>query len=207
MDEILTGLVRGIDVTGELPDAVSRLLTFKGFPKTIQHSYQVAEETARLAAHYNVSQQKANQAAWLHDVSVVFLVGQRIEVARRLGIELLQAEEQNPVLIHQKLSVVLAQEIFNIKDAEILSAIGCHTTLKPGASTLDKILFVADKIAWNQAGNPPYVAEMAAAAQHNLDKAAFVYIRSLMERQSSLSYPLHPWLVEAYYELKQLLVN
>jgi len=207
MDVILKDLVRGIDVTGELPDAVSRLLTIKGFPKTIQHSQQVAEEATRLADRFNVSQQKASQAAWLHDISVVFLVGQRIEVARRLGIELLLAEEQNPVLIHQKISVVMAQEIFNMKDAEILSAIGCHTTLKPSAGALDKILFVADKIAWNQAGNPPYVAEMAAAAQHNLDKAAFVYIRSLMERQTSLSDPLHPWLVESYYELKRLQIN
>jgi predicted HD superfamily hydrolase involved in NAD metabolism len=207
MEVILADLVRGIDLTGEIPDAVSKLLTVKGFPKTIQHSHQVADEAARLAARFNVNQLKAVQAGWLHDVSVVFLFGQRAEVARRLGIDLLLAEEQNPVLIHQKLSVVMAQEIFNITDSEVLSAIGCHTTLKPKASSLDKILFVADKIAWNQADNPPYVAEMAAAALQNLDKAAFVYIRSLMERQTSLSDPLHPWLIEAYYELKQLQVN
>jgi predicted HD superfamily hydrolase involved in NAD metabolism len=207
MDAILSDLVRGIDLTGDLPKAVSNLLSLKGFLKTIHHSHRVAEEAVRLAGRFGVDPHKAFQAGWLHDVSVVFLVDQRIDVARRLGVEILLAEEQNPILIHQKLSVVIAQQIFNIADPEVLSAIGCHTTLKPNAANLDKVLFVADKIAWDQAVNPPYLLEMANAALHNLDKAAFVYIRSLMERQTSLSGPLHPWLVEAYYQLKPVVLS
>lgn len=204
MDAILADLTRGIDLTGDIPAAVSRLLTLKGFPKTIQHSHQVAEEAARLADRFHVDQNKAIIAGWLHDISVVFLVHQRIEVARRLGIEILPAEEQNPVLIHQKISVVMSRDLFNVSDTEVLSAIGCHTTLRPHADILDKILFVADKIGWNQTGNPPYIIEMADAAQKDLNQAAFVYIRSLVERQTSFSDPLHPWLVEAYRELKQV---
>ncbi len=34
------------------------------------------------------------------------------------------------MILHQKQSVCIAKELFNIKDREILSAIECHTTLK-----------------------------------------------------------------------------
>ena len=46
---------------------------------------------------------------------------------------------------------------FGIEDNEILSAIECHTTLKKNYSDIDLVLFVADKIKWDQEGKPPYL--------------------------------------------------
>ena len=40
----------------------------------------------------------------------------------------------------------MARNKFGIQDEEILSAIQCHTTGKPGMGMLDKILYIADYI-------------------------------------------------------------
>ena len=207
MHEILAEQVKGIYLTGNLSKDVPAFLDRHGFPQTIRHSQQVSEEAGRLAFRYGADPIKAARAGWLHDVSVVFLNDQRVEVARCLGLELLPEEERNPVLLHQKLSRVMAQEIFCVTDLDVLEAIGCHSTLKAGATLLDKVLFVADKLAWDQTGNPPYYPEMAEAIEKSIDKAALVYIRSLYERQDTLSFRLHPWLIEAYFELSSPIPN
>ena len=50
-------------------------------------------------------------------------------------------------LLHQRISTIIANEKFDIKDQDILSAIECHTTLKKDANDYDKAVFLADKIA------------------------------------------------------------
>ncbi len=204
MHEILADLIRGIHLTGYPPQDVRAFLNCHGFPQTIRHSQHVAEEASQLAFRYGADPRKASRAGWLHDVSVVFLNDQRLEVARALGLQLLVEEERNPVLIHQKISRVMAQEIFCVNDEDILDAIGCHSTLRAGATLLDKAVFVADKLSWDQKGNPPYYVEMAEAIEKSVDKAALVYIKSLFERADILPICLHPWLLAAYKELSDL---
>ncbi len=141
-------------------------------------------------------------AGWLHDCSAVFPVAERVNVARSLDVLVLPEEEQFPMIIHQKLSKVLALHIFGITDEQVLSAVECHTTLKAHATRLDKVVFVADKIAWDQDGIPPYRAELLAALEQSLDHAAFVYLRYLWEQRNTLRV-VHPWMREAYLELAQ----
>ena len=62
----------------------------------------------------------------------------------------MEAERKFPMIIHQKLSRVIAKEIFKVEDEEILNAICCHTTLRKHATKMDLVLFVADKIEWDQ---------------------------------------------------------
>ena len=57
-------------------------------------------------------------------------LNQRIEVARKYSIELLNEKLEFPLIIHQKLSCYLAKSLFNIKDEDILDAIEYYTTLK-----------------------------------------------------------------------------
>lgn len=119
-----------------------------------------------------------------------------------LKINILPEEEELPLILHQKISVVLAQQIFNIQSGEVLSAIGCHTTLKAGASKMDKILFVAGKIEWDQDGLPPYINEIEEVINVSLELAAFTYLKYLWDDNSKLKV-IHTWLTDAYKELKK----
>lgn len=196
----IAALTEGLTLTGELRRDVPAFLHRHGCPKTAAHSELVAAEARRVALRFGADPDLAEQAGWLHDVSAVFPTPERARVARDLGLEVLPEEEAFPMIVHQKLSVVLAREIFGVTSPEVLSAVGCHTTLKGGAELLDLVLFVADKIEWDQSGVPPYRDGLLAAMDESLEAAAFHYISYLIDGPGTLKV-LHPWLKAAYDEL------
>ncbi len=201
MHELLLPLTRQLTLTGDIAADAMAFLTWHGFPRIIQHSQSVAEEACRLARRFHLDENEAIQAAWLHDISAVFPNASRLEAARRLGLDILPEEAQFPLLLHQKLSAVMAQQIFQVTSPAVLSAAGCHTTLKANASPLDKLIFVADKLQWDQDGTPPYLDAMRAEAQGSLEQAALAYIEYLVAHRSGLKGPLHPWLLAARQQL------
>ena len=204
MHELLRKISNDIKLLGSLQDDVANFFTHYGFPKTYRHSYSVALKARELASQFNADTDKAENAGWLHDISAVVPSAERSNIARELGIKVLPEEDTFPMIIHQKLSVVLARELFGITDNETLSAIGCHTTLKRDASLLDKVVFVADKIAWDQPGEPPYLHEILAGLEKSIDHAAFVYLDYIWQMRDKLKV-LHPWTAEAHAQLKRQL--
>jgi predicted HD superfamily hydrolase involved in NAD metabolism len=201
MIDLLAQLKRDATITGNVRTDVPAFLIGHGQPKTAGHCAAVALEARRVADMVGEDQEKAGTGGWLHDVSVIIPNEQRIEAAQAWGVEILPEEETFPMIIHQKLSVVLAREVFGVRDETVLSAIGCHTTLKAGASHLDKVVFIADKIAWDQPGQPPYLDELLAGLERSLDEGVFVYINYLWAQRATLKV-VHPWLVDAYEALK-----
>jgi predicted HD superfamily hydrolase involved in NAD metabolism len=201
MQPFLAELAAGVQLTGAVAQDAALFLTHHGRPDTAEHCGAVAAEARRVAELAGADAAAAETAGWLHDISVIIPNQRRIAAAEQLGIEVLPEEATFPMIIHQKLSAVIAREMFRIEDAAILSAIGCHTTLKAGATLLDKVVFVADKLAWDQPGHAPFHDEMRAALGRSLDQAALVYLRYLWDQRASLRV-LHPWAQAAYFELR-----
>lgn len=189
-----------VALTGDLARDVPAVLRARGYPRTAAHCAAVAAEAARLAARWAADVQAAAAAGGLHDIGALIPTGERVAVARAWGIAVLPEEAALPMILHQKLAVPLAREGFGVQDAAVLSAIGCHTTLKPDAALLDKVVFLADKIAWDQPGQPPYLADLLAALERSLDAAVCVYLRHLWEQRATLPV-VHPWLAAAYRQL------
>ena len=200
MHLLLAELAANTTRTGTLLHDVTNFLVHHGCPRTAAHSLEVADAARHLAARYGTDADAAEAAGWLHDISAIIPVSERVRYAEAWGIEVLPEERQVPLIVHQKLSAYIAQHIFEIADAKVISAIGCHTTLRAGASQLDKIVFIADKIEWDGRGEPPYRAELAYAAQHSIDAATTWFLSYLWQRRETLLV-LHPWLVAAYEEV------
>ncbi|MFC6226868.1 bis(5'-nucleosyl)-tetraphosphatase (symmetrical) YqeK [Paenibacillus allorhizosphaerae] len=194
----------GFELKGNLKEDVYRFLVHGKCPKTAEHCMKVGEEAGRLARIVGTDPAAAEAAGYLHDVSAVYPNDRRIPIAIQLGIDVLPEEEVFPLIVHQKISKAMAEHIFGIKDVSILNAVGCHTTLKAHSSLLDKVLFVADKIEWDQQGTPPYITELLAQLDISLDHAAFAYIDYLCQRKETLKV-VHPWLRDAHEELKRQL--
>lgn len=191
------------NLTGDLRNDVKEFLVRNDQSVTAEHCLKVGEESQRIAERFNEPAEAALHAGYLHDISAVYPNEIRIDIARSRGIEVLPEEEIFPMIIHQKLSKQMARDIFNITNEEVLNAVGCHTTLRKNSTRMDKVLFVADKIAWDQAGNPPYLNEILAKLEVSLENAAFEYISFLWNQRDKLKV-LHPWLADAYYELKTI---
>ncbi len=201
MNELFMKLSKGVGLTGDVKADAYHFIARNGYPKIAEHSQRVAQLAKAMAARFSLDEEEAEIAGWLHDVSVVFPNDSRISVAESLGIQVLPEERKFPLIIHQKISKVMAEQIFHVNNEAILSAIECHTTLKEQASPMDMNLFVADKIEWDQSGQPPYLNEIKEAATKSLEGAAFVYIDYMWRRRDRLKV-VHPWLEAAYWQLK-----
>ena len=182
---------------GELEKDVYSLLHNHNHDHTFTHFKAVAAKAVELAQQCGGDAAKAETAAWLHDISAIIPNDKRIEVARALDIEVLPVEEQLPMIIHQKLSAAISRHSFGVTDEETLSGVGCHTTLKADASLTDKLVFVADKIAWDQEGTPPYIEELNKGLERSIDKAALAYLNYIYDHATIL----HPWAKEAREQL------
>ncbi|QWH17785.1 HD domain-containing protein [Bacillus mycoides] len=189
--------------TGKIENDIKAFLLKYNKEFTYKHSIRVANEARKIAGIFYEDEEKAAIAGYLHDISAIFPNEERIAVAEKFGIEILQEERKFPMIIHQKLSRVIAKEIFKIEDEEVLNAICCHTTLRKHATKMDLVLFVADKLEWDQIGTPPYLINVKKALGNSLEHAAFVYISYLWERKDTLKV-IHPWLEEAYWHLKEI---
>lgn len=202
--ERLDQLARDISWSGDPRADMIAFLHAHGCPRTAAHCLKVGEKARELAERVGVDPARAERAGWLHDISAPIPDARRVEAAQEWGLEILPEEVQVPMLLHQKLSAVLARELFGVDDEGVLSAIGCHTTLKAGASLLDKAVFLADKIAWDQPGAPPYLEAMLAASTldaSTLDAAIGIYFDHLWAQRAGGFVP-HPWFQEAYAALR-----
>ncbi|EGO2738057.1 HD domain-containing protein [Enterococcus faecalis] len=181
-----------------LKNEIKQYLVSKNCEKTYYHCMEVGEYAYQLGEKYLTSPEKVSIAGYLHDISAVYPNNQRINVAQKYGIELNEAEMAFPMIIHQKISKSIAKIDFGIEDNEILSAIECHTTLKKNYSDIDLVLFVADKIKWDQEGKPPYLDGLLQALNCSLENAAYFYIDYILKHDIKV---VHPWLWDAYNQL------
>lgn len=198
--EQLRALRQSLVLSGNLPKDVACFLTQHGHAHTAAHCARVAKQAGELADRFGVSTSQAEVAGWLHDVSAVIPNEMRIQAALENNIEVLPEEEKLPMIVHQKLSALIARDLFGVTDTGVLSAVGCHTTLKADASPLDKVVFVADKIAWDGEERPPYLANLLSALECSLDAAALAYLEFLWGYREQLVV-LHPWAADAYQQL------
>ena len=188
----LSPYLRDFERLADLETSVNSLLSSHGQEATFHHVKAVAQKAAELAERFSGNVEEVSAAAWLHDISAIIPNRERIAVAQGLRLEVLPEEADFPMIIHQKLSAALAEEAFGVTSQAVLSAISCHTTLKANASKSDHIVFVADKIAWDQAGTPPYLPDLLVALEASIEAASLVYLDYLWEMRARLKV-LHPW--------------
>ena len=185
-----------------LKNEIKQYLVSKNCEKTYYHCMEVGEYAYQLGEKYLTSPEKVSIAGYLHDISAIYPNNQRISVAQKYGIELNEAEMAFPMIIHQKISKSIAKMDFGNEDNEILSAIECHTTLKKNYSDIDLVLFVADKIKWDQEGKPPYLDGLLQALNCSLENAAYFYIDYILKHDIKV---VHPWLWDAYNQLNLII--
>jgi predicted HD superfamily hydrolase involved in NAD metabolism len=198
---IISELKKTTELSNHLGKDVRTLFERHGRLSIAEHTECVAENAAALAARFGISADLPVTAAYLHDLGQVLPKEQYTPAALEYGIDVLNEEHRFPGLLHQKLSKAIASEVFGIKDTDVLSAVECHTTLKAGASDIDLILFIADKLSWNTEESKPFIGGIHNGLIQSLQHAALSYISHLIGSKDTPV--LHPWTLAAYEDLKQ----
>lgn len=184
-----------------LQEKIEQFLGSRGKTNTYVHVSKVAKVNREIARIYGLDEAKCNICGLLHDVSAVMKAEDMLAYAYHAGMQIDRAEEKYPFLLHQRLSRVFAEELFEVQDAEVLSAIECHTTLKKNPGRYDMALFIADKLAWDQEGVPPFYAAVHQALFLSLESACLTYIDYIMDHGLVL-WP-HEWLIDARRSLRE----
>ena len=180
---------------------VRELLLANGRPRTCEHVFAVAEEARRLAERFGENQGIAEAAALLHDISAVVRPADMLMLMEARGAYIDEAERAHPFLLHQRVSRIVAAEDFGVEDARVLAAIEVHTTLKRDYAPDDLIVYLADKLAWDQPGEPPYAEAVCSALEVSLEAAALRHIDYAFAHGMILK--PHRWLLEAREALQK----
>ncbi|HIZ56593.1 MAG TPA: bis(5'-nucleosyl)-tetraphosphatase (symmetrical) YqeK [Firmicutes bacterium] len=194
--------IQTIAVSGELKTDIINFLAQNGKEEIANHCIAVAKTSREIAARFGLDESTASVSALLHDISNVVRPQDMLDYAITQNWALDDAERKHPFLLHQRLSAVFAQELFDIHDAAILSAIECHSTLKADPSGYDMVLFLADKLSWDQGETPPFYGLVSSALEYSLAYACLVYINFVLDNGLILS--PHQWLIHAKIFLENI---
>lgn len=194
MPDLLLQLVEGFTFTGNLAQDAPAFLCHHGRADLARHTELVAANAEAIATQVGADPQAALAAAWVHDTSQVLPYAAMLEPAFHYGLELLPEERRVPMLLHGKLSAVFAGKLFGVYDPAVLDAVRCHTTLRPDPTLLDKVLFVADKLAWAP-HEAPYHTDLETALHRSLDEAVACFLAWLWQQRHPA---VHPWMRGAY---------
>jgi len=163
-----------------LNDTVDKIMSHYDLNICNDHTKRVAALCKSLAPSFYVNPLDAEMAGLLHDISGIVPNHERLDYCKMYDINIVEEERHLPLLTHQKISAHIARHQFQISNGNILSAIACHTTLKKNASRLDKLLFIVDKLEWDQNGIPPYKEEIMSLLEESLDLAVYTYMNMML---------------------------
>lgn len=180
---------------------VQRFYRDAGRLDTLAHVTRVAAEARVLATRHSADQEATLLAALSHDLAAVVPESAMIAVAEGLGILVSGANRTILLLLHGPIAAAVLSKTLGVCDEDVLNAVRYHSTLRAGAGTLEKIVFLADKIAYDPTS--PHGGEYLPAlrAARTLEDAALVYLDFLLDNSWRYGWLLHPDAVAAYRDL------
>ena len=178
------------DFTGDIKANIQSLFNANNKAKTFEHSKAVADMNMKIAGQYGLDLHICGLCGYLHDISAVIARDDMLSYAVENNWHIDEAERRFPVILHQRISKLIAEQDFGITDRQILSAVECHTTLRINPSVYDMALFIADKLAWDL-GHPPFYGIVKSALDISLESASLAYMDYIVKNKMIL-YP-HKW--------------
>ena len=173
-------------------------------PMRYEHSVSVSYTCVALAMRYGCDLNKAEIAGLLHDCAKPFTDNELIARCEKHGIELTKEELKAPAVIHAKYGAYLAEKKYGIEDGEILSAIRCHTTGKPGMTMLEKIVYIADYIEPRR-DKAENLSRMRYLAFQDMDRTIYEILAGTLEYLKKKGVPVDPMTQEAFAWFEKLI--
>lgn len=163
--------------------------------KRLLHTLNVGYLSAEMAVTFGADPDKALLAGALHDCAKELDIDSQREMAAEYCGDLFTDKK----LLHSPAGAVFARESFGEKDKEILDAICYHTTGRGNMSSLEKIVYLADKI--EPARNYMDLAPIREMAKTDLDEACRMTALAIKAKTESNGKVIHPSNVDMLRDL------
>lgn len=170
--------------------------------KRWNHTKNVKNMAVKLAEKWGADPEKAALAAILHDAAKELPREQLLQIFADNAIIANNAAARPAPIWHGPAAAILCQTKWGVQDAEVISAIECHTTGKPGMSKLDKILYLADMTSAERDFDG--VEELRKLEFEDLDKAMLAALKHCIDyeqKKRDSAAALDPMSVAAYRDL------
>lgn len=165
--------------------------------KRYEHTLGVAYTATALAMRYDIPLKDAEIAGLLHDCAKCMEDEKKIVFCEKHNIDFSEIERRNPYLLHAKVGSFLAMDTYHISDPDILNAILNHTTGRPGMSTLEKIIFIADYIEPGRK-QAPNLTQIRKLAFDDLDEALLWILKDTLTYLRSVGGEIDPMTQKTY---------
>lgn len=171
--------------------------------KRFEHTLGVTYTAACLAMCYDIDTERAEIAGLLHDCAKCLSNDKKVDLCKRQSIEINLTEAKNPFLLHAKAGAYLAQHKYGIGDEDILNAVRYHTTGRPGMSTLEKIVFIADYIEPGR-DHSARLPELRKLAFRDMDRALVEILRDTLSYLDGTENEIDPMTQKTYDHYKKI---
>ena len=165
--------------------------------KRFEHTLGVTYTAACLAMCYDIDTERAETAGLLHDCAKCLSNDKKVSLCKKQSIEINMTEEKNPFLLHAKAGAYLAEHKYGIRDEDILNAVRYHTTGRPGMSTLEKIVFIADYIEPGR-NHSARLPELRRLAFQDLDRALVEILKDTLRYLKGTKNDIDPMTQKTY---------
>ena len=184
---------------------VRRFLRDVGRLDTLRHVSRVAAVGRRLARRFGVPLMQTDLACTAHDLAAVVPLRDIVAAAGALGVPLSEADRAIPQVVHGPVAAAVLRVQLRIDDEDVLNAVGYHTTLRAGASLLEMLTFIADKIAYDPTARDVsyHPALIAVRDVASLPELCFIYLDWAVREGPRLGWRLHPNLLAAHSALQK----
>lgn len=166
------------------------------------HSVGVMDTAASLAMRYGYPVNIARVAGILHDCAKKYDNKKLLKLCGKYGLEVTEAEEKAPHLLHAKVGAYMAYDRFGVTDPDIIHAIKTHTTGEAGMSLLGKIIFVADYIEPLR-DKAIRLGEIRQVAFYDLDLATLMILEDTISYLKKNDFYMDEKTLETYEYYKQ----
>lgn len=160
----------------------------------LQHILRVEETAIAWAQQHQLNVAKAAQAGLMHDLAKYFPPERLLAMAKQEGLALTSVDESNPHLLHADVSAIVARDLFQVQDQEILDAIRHHTLGQPHMSLLSCVVFLADSLEPGR-GSHPELEAIRQVSQTNLYQAVWLTCDRTFRHLIKTQRLIHPRMV------------
>ncbi len=136
----------GLYLCGYTQNELEVLLSERLKPARFRHTMGVAETAEHLARKYGADPMRAKLAGMLHDCAKSMDYPSMVALVKGNVPDLDEEELATEPVLHAPAGMLLARDVYGVRDSQILTAIRRHTLGDKNMSLLDAIVFVADFI-------------------------------------------------------------
>lgn len=189
-------------ITGDFEKDIKAYFLMHHRLDTYEHTLDVVRELYNIEKQFGIIEEGSDMACYCHDLGRVVDKYEIIEFCIQNNIEITDEEIKMPSILHQKISRFIAENVFGIKNKNILNAIRYHTTLRREPSNMEMVVLLADKLSWKEEGYEEFVKGIREAIEHSKEKVIFFYLTNLeLNKENLLLY--HRDSKEAYEFFRQ----